>query len=80
MGWRKNGGRIRLFINPPFTRGIINQFADKLLAHILDGSVKEAVWLANFYSDSQWFHDLAAAAVLIFLPRRRIEFWRPGGE
>ena len=67
--------RGRVFLNPPYTGGLVDQFADKLIAEVVAGNVTEAVWLTNNSADTGWFHRLVKhMAVVVFL-RGRVRFW-----
>ena len=66
----------RIYLNPPYTGGLVDKFADKLIAEYVAGNVTEAVWLTNNSADTGWFHRLAnKAAVVVFL-RGRVKFWK----
>ena len=72
--------RGRIYLNPPYTSGLVGKFADKLIAEYVAGNVTEAVWLTNNSTDTGWFHRLAEqAAVMVFL-RGRVKFWKVGED
>jgi ParB family chromosome partitioning protein len=70
----------RVWLNPPYSRDLIQKFAEKLLAEIAAGRVSEAVALTHAYTDTTWFHLLAERAAAICFTRGRISFLRPDGK
>ena len=70
----------RVFINPPYTAGIVDRYADKLVAEYTRGSVTEAIWLCDNSADTRWFATLADHASVILFLRGRVKFWAPDGS
>ncbi len=70
--------RGRVWMNPPFTKSIISRFCEKLVAHVNDGSVTDAIVLVNSTTDTRWFATLSSAASAVCFPTGRIKFWKPG--
>lgn len=70
----------RTFLNPPFSRGKIGAFIDKLLVELQSGRVREAILLVNNCADTAWFGKAARAAALICFTRGRIRFIKPDGK
>ena len=68
----------RVWLNPPYSHPLIEQFADKLLAQIDAGYVSEAMVLVNNNTETAWWHNLADRADLLFAFRSRVFFHRPG--
>ena len=65
----------KVYLNPPYTGGMVDKFADKLIAEYTDGHVPEAIWLSNNSTDTAWFARLSAAASAILFIRGRVKFW-----
>ena len=63
-----------LFINPPFSRGVVDEFAEKLVKHYANGDVKEAIWLSNNTTSESRMIGLLGAASAIFLHIGRLKF------
>ena len=68
----------RVFLNPPYSHPLVEQFIDKLLQQIEKGHVSEAILLVNNNTETAWWHKAAAAANAILFFRSRVFFWRPG--
>jgi DNA N-6-adenine-methyltransferase (Dam) len=71
--------RGRVFLNPPYSRGLITRFVDKLLLELRAGRVQQAILLVNADTDTKWFHRAAAASASICFTKR-IRFWGPNGD
>lgn len=69
----------RVWLNPPFERGLICRFVDKLLREYAVGNVTEAIMLVDNSSDTKWFGRAARAAALICFTEGRIRFIMPDG-
>jgi hypothetical protein len=67
----------RVWLNPPYARPLIDEFAVKLADSVLAGEVTQACVLVNNATETGWFHTLASAASAICFPRRRVRFWHP---
>ncbi len=70
----------RVWMNPPYEKGLIDRFAEKLRAEVAAGNVKEAVILVNNATDTRWFATLCEVASMICFPTGRIRFHKPDGE
>src|SRR5262249_26512696 len=69
-----------VWLNPPFCQPLIENFADKMIAEVEAGRVKQAITLTNSYSDRGWFQKLGAVAAALCLSKGRIRFVNPNGE
>ena len=70
----------RVWMNPPYEKGLIDKFCGKLAAEFDAGRVTAAVVLVNNGTDTQWFARLAASASALCLPTGRVRFLSPSGE
>lgn len=68
----------RVWLNPPYSRGLCAAFADKLLAELALGNVSEAVVLVNNQTDAKWFHALLRRCDKICIVKGRIAFIQNG--
>jgi ParB family chromosome partitioning protein len=67
----------RVFMNPPYSRKLVNQFTDRLVEEYRTGRVTEAVVLLNNITETRCFQNLAAAASAMCLIEKRLSFWGP---
>jgi phage N-6-adenine-methyltransferase len=72
--------RGRVWMNPPFSAGIVDKFVAKLVHHVTAGDVTAAIMLVDNRTDTQWFHQAAGACQRICFHRGRIRFMTPDGE
>jgi ParB family chromosome partitioning protein len=72
--WKGN-----IWLNPPYSRGLINRFVDKLLTEIETGNLSQAVVLVNNGTDTEWFQHLLEACKGLIFPNHRIHFFFPDG-
>lgn len=70
----------RVFLNPPYSRGLIKQFVSKLIDEIANGNVTTAILLVNNETDSSWFQLAATKATAICFPKSRIRFLQHGAK
>ena len=47
-----------VWMNPPYARGLIERFIDRLVTAHLAGDVPEALVLVNNATDTRWFHQM----------------------
>lgn len=66
----------RVWLNPPYTRGVIDKFIAKMVHEYSAGNIHQAIVLTNNATDTAWFHGLAIAASAWFFPRGRTKFYR----
>jgi phage N-6-adenine-methyltransferase len=70
--------RGRMFVNPPYSVTKISLFIEKLVGHVQDGSVTEAIVVVNSETEVRWFRSLSSVATGVCFPTGRIKFWKPG--
>lgn len=72
----------RVWMNPPYTISLIQQFVSKLCLHLSRQEVWAALVLVNNATDTNWFQHLAGSCHAICFPLGRIRFLdatgRPG--
>jgi phage N-6-adenine-methyltransferase len=70
----------KVWMNPPYTARVINQFIDKLVSHFESGDVSEAIVLTNNNTDTSWFHQAAKHASAVCFTAGRINFLKRDGS
>jgi hypothetical protein len=70
----------RVWLNPPYARGLIKRFTVKLCDHFDAGDVTEAIVLVNNGTETQWFQRLAQSAVAVVLVSKRVRYWRENDD
>ncbi len=69
----------RIWLNPPYSKGLMDKFAEKVCAEFLFGGVDQAIILTHNFTDTAWFQVLAAQASVICFTRGRIKFYNEEG-
>ena len=64
-----------VFMNPPYTRKVIDMFVDKLIHHFECDDIQQAIVLTNNSTETEWWQKLANDSAYLFFPKGRIEFW-----
>lgn len=67
----------RVWLNPPYGRGVIDKFVFRLLEEIRSGSVERAILLTNNCTDTEWWQAMANEADAVCFLRSRTNFWGP---
>lgn len=70
----------RVWMNPPYTARVINEFIDKLVTHYESGDITDAIVLTNNNTDTSWFHQAALTASAICFTAGRINFLKRDGS
>ncbi len=69
-----------VWLNPPYTGGIVDKFVEKLCEHFLCGDVKAAILLTNNATETAWYQPAAQVAACVCFPKGRIRFIDEHGE
>jgi hypothetical protein len=69
-----------VFLNPPYSKGIIDQFVSKLCLHYNCGDIVEAIALVDNATETDWFHVLATCTSAFCFLRSRLAFLPLGGK
>ena len=64
----------KIFLNPPFTRGLIQKFVDKFVSEYERGNINAAILLVNSSTDTRWFRKLSELCAGIVFTTGRIKF------
>lgn len=64
----------RIWLNPPFARGLVQQFIDRLIEETAAGRVTASIVLTNNATETGWGQTLLAHNTAVCLPRGRINF------
>lgn len=65
----------KIFLNPPYSRWLIEKFVDKLLA----SDFEEAIALTGACTETQWFSRLATCAAGVCFITKRVRFIQADG-
>lgn len=69
----------RVWLNPPYSKGLIDRFVDKVCAEYAVGHVEQAIVLTHNFTDTAWFHKLMTGATAVCFTRGRIRFYTEDG-
>ena len=64
----------RVWLNPPFSKGLMSAFVDKLIGEYRSGRVSAAILLTTVFSANVWFQRASRAAAGLCLLEKRIQF------
>ena len=64
-----------VWLNPPYARGLIEEFIDRLVAQFQSGITKQAVVLVDNRTDTRWFHALCSMATAVAFTKGRVNFY-----
>lgn len=67
----------RVWLNPPYSMPLIQQFAEKPVAEFDAGRVEQAVVIVNSATETGWFSSLFRRAGIVCLVSTRVKFWSP---
>lgn len=66
----------RVWLNPPYARGITDRFVDKLIGHVRAGDVTSAVMLTNNATETEWGQRALRACAAACFVEGRVRFLR----
>ena len=66
----------KVWLNPPYSAGLIGLFVDKLLS---ESGIEQAIVIVNNGTETTWGQKLMGAANALCFPKRRVKFLRPKG-
>jgi hypothetical protein len=67
----------KLWLNPPYSTGLIDKFAAKTVTEYEQGHISEALVLVNNATETRWFARLCSVATGFCFPTGRVKFWHP---
>jgi len=70
----------RVWMNPPYARGICAQFCDAVVRKFEDKEIEQACVLVNNATDTKWFQRLAKASTAVCILRGRVKFLDRNGR
>ena len=70
----------RVWLNPPYSRGLLEAFVGRLVEHLESGHVTQACLLVNNGTDTAWFHSALDRARAFCLLAGRVRFHLPDGR
>lgn len=76
----KHEWRGRVWLNPPYARGVIPLFIEKLLQEYMATRTSEAILLTHSYTDTSWFQVAACNAAVMCFTAGRIRFTDADGK
>jgi len=65
----------KVWMNPPYSTGLISRVSEKLLEQLEIGNTKEAIVLVNNATDTKWMQIMLKSCNAICLLEGRIHFW-----
>jgi hypothetical protein len=69
-----------VWINPPYSRGLIGRFCSRLTLELDAGRVEQAIVLVNSGTETKPYQALLSKASCLCFPSKRIRFVRSSGE
>lgn len=69
-----------VWLNPPYTAGLVDRFVDKLINGISGGYIPQACLLVNNATETKWFQSAATLASAVCFPSSRVKFLDPDGN
>ncbi len=63
-----------VWLNPPYSKGLITAFIDKFCAEAVAGRITGAIILTNAGADTKWFHQFLSVCDTVYLTRGHVKF------
>ena len=67
----------RVWLNPPFRLDLVSAFTARLIDHLAEGKVDQAILLTNNSTDAAWWQGAASHALAACFPSPRVKFLLP---
>jgi ParB family chromosome partitioning protein len=64
----------KVWMNPPYARGLIDKFTAKYAEYVTDGYISEGIVLVNNATETNWFMELVNVSDAIVFTKGRIKF------
>lgn len=71
--------RGRVWLNPPYAKGLIGPFAEAVTAKYLNKEIDQACVLVNNATETAWFQGMARSASLVCLVQGRLKYMKDEG-
>ncbi len=68
------------WMNPPYSKDLIEKFINKIVAHYRAGDIPAAVVLVNNATETSWFYTLIKTAAAVVFTKGRIKFIDKNGN
>lgn len=72
--------RGKVWMNPPYSRGLVKRFVLKFTGHFITGGIVEGIVLVNNATETEWWNMLARMSAAICFPKGRIKFIGQSGK
>jgi phage N-6-adenine-methyltransferase len=70
----------RIWMNPPYSKGLIDAFMEKMAQDYQAGRLAAATILVNNATETKWFQTVLKHVSAVCFPTGRVRFWGPDGE
>jgi phage N-6-adenine-methyltransferase len=64
----------RVFLNPPYARGWVDQFVAKMVAAYRTGELQQGILLTNSATETKWWQHAARHCNALCFPKGRVRF------
>ncbi len=70
----------RVWINPPYSAELLVKFCKKIVFHVQNGDIPQAIVLVNNATETNWFNLLVRKATAVVFPKGRVKFVTQEGK